>query len=59
MGQAVRTYKCPSCGATKELRSHQVTTRSEFEEAYQAMPEKIPCGWRGCLDYAIKWIGGE
>lgn len=56
MGQATEIYKCPTCGATKELRSHQVNTHVEFKEAYASMPDKIICGWRGCLDYAVKEV---
>lgn len=53
MGKALQYYKCPTCGATKEIRSHQIMTHKEFEEAKASMPTKVPCGWRGCEDYAV------
>lgn len=37
-------YKCPSCGAIKEIHNKENTYRT---------PPKVICGWRGCGDYAV------
>lgn len=38
-------YKCPTCGATKEIKDQHNMTNP---------PDKVVCGWRGCMDYAIR-----
>lgn len=38
-------YKCPTCGATKEIRD-------PFNHAKGQFPKRVICGWRGCPDYA-------
>jgi hypothetical protein len=37
-------YTCSTCGATKEI----IDDKNESP----VFPDKVPCGWRGCVDYA-------
>jgi hypothetical protein len=41
----VAHYRCPTCGATKELRDPYGTKGGNF-------PAGVFCGWRGCQDTA-------
>ena len=41
-------YRCPTCGATKEIRD---------QHGRQAFPAEVICGWRGCPDRAVRVPG--
>ncbi len=49
-------YKCPTCGATKEIEAHPTQTTEKF---IQQLPDDLPCGFRGCNDRAVPAIKKE
>lgn len=49
---SARFYKCPTCGAAKELEDRIPYARESFAPETQ-FPADLPCGWRGCMDRAV------
>jgi len=41
-------YKCPTCGATKEISQRAL----DFHK-HDNPPDKVLCGYRGCEDWAL------
>ena len=52
--KTARHYLCHVCGAMKTVISPEAKTDIEHEMFECSFLDEVVCGWRGCLNFAIK-----